>query len=60
MFGLPNESMMAMVMPCPSSFALYKGGRLYEACIVVGVKQRRPTEKQSVSAGGVVLPDRNW
>src|SRR5215470_11332432 len=58
--GLPNESTMAMVTPCPSLLAAYKGARLYEACIDVGVKQRRPTEKQSVSAGGVVLPARNW
>ena len=28
MLGLPNESMMAMVMPCPASFAAYSGGRL--------------------------------
>ena len=33
---------------------------MYEACIVVGVKQRRPAEKQAASLGGVVLADRNW
>src|SRR5215469_4878862 len=60
MLLLPNESMMAMVMPWPSSFAAYKGGRLYEACIDVAVKQRRPTEKQSDSAGGVVLAVMYW
>src|SRR5215469_8226989 len=48
MLGLPNESMMAMVLPCPSSPAAYRAGRLYEACIDAGVKQRRPTEAQSL------------
>jgi hypothetical protein len=52
--------MIAIVMPCPVDPALYSGGRLYEFCIDVEVKQRRPTAKQFASVGGVVLPLRYW
>jgi hypothetical protein len=57
MFGLPKESMMATVTPWPWLPAAYSGPRLYEACIEVGVKQRRwaaMAEAQSAWVGGMI------
>src|SRR5215467_2379157 len=59
MFGLPKESMMAMVSPCPLCPLSYSGCTLYEFRIDVELKQRRATELQSACAGGVMLPDMN-
>src|SRR5579859_1768770 len=55
--GDPNESMIAIVSPCPSSVA-WRLAKLYEAAIDAGVKHLRPPElalaaKQSASVGGV-------
>src|SRR5438445_10352392 len=48
-----------MVIPCPSKPWPYSGPRLYEFCIAVGPKQRRPTEAHCAWVGGVSLAARN-
>src|SRR5947208_3036884 len=49
-----------MVIPCPSRPWPYSGPRLYEFCIAVALKQRRPTEAHCAWVGGVSLAVMNW
>src|SRR5215468_1033219 len=65
MFGLPNESMIAIVTPVPSFPAEISGVTSYEFRIVVGLKHRRCVatglaEKHCAWVGGVSEPLRNW
>src|SRR2546428_12747271 len=48
-----------MVIPCPSKPWVYRGPRLYEFRIAVGLKQRRLTDAHCAWVGGVSLAAMN-